>query len=259
MKPNQHVTSVLKASEILICVCRGERKLSNIARKLKYNKTSVFRILNSLAQKGLVVKDPLTRSYYPGPFLQNLSIDTSRVHDVLAYTAADEMEALCHALDETVSLVVAYESLWLVVKVIHSYQKLTFSSVAGKTGPIYTGALGKVLLAQLPKHELNDLLNKIKLTAYTETTTIDKLKLIHEVTEIRRQGYAVTIGEYEEGGSAIGVPIRHYSHPVALCVIGFETSLSKKTELVLEQLKNSQEVIESRLQTIAVHVQKEEG
>ena len=77
--------------------------------------------------------------------------------------------------------------------------------------------------------------------------TTDKIKLIEELKEIRKRGYVITLGEYVEGGAAIGVPIHHYSCPAALCAVGYEVSLPKKIDLILKHLTESRKKIESRL------------
>ena len=251
MDSNQTINSVLKASEILICLCRGERKVTDIARKLKYGKTAVFRALNSFEKKGLVVKDEVTHQYFPGPFLQALAIDTSNVHDILVHVASEEMETLCHAVDETITLVIPNGAQWFSIKVVHAYQQFALPAKAGETGPIYIGALGKVLLSQFSDTDLNLLMARIKLTAFTHTTTTDKLVLLEEIKNVRKEGYCITFSEYLEGGAAIGVPITNYSCPVALCTVGFESGLTKKTELIIKHLKESRSKIEARLEVIA--------
>ena len=74
-------------------------------------------------------------------------------------------------------------------------------------------AAGKILLACLPPDRLNRVLSG-ELERYTPQTVTDRDRLLAELGEARRLGYAVAQEEMEAGLNAVAAPIRDYSGQV---------------------------------------------
>jgi len=77
----------------------------------------------------------------------------------------------------------------------------------GREMNVHTTALGKVLLAFLPERQRTDLLRDLVLTRRTSKTIVSKAKLIAELAEVRRQGYATAEEEEYAGVRSLGAPI----------------------------------------------------
>jgi IclR family acetate operon transcriptional repressor len=77
----------------------------------------------------------------------------------------------------------------------------------GRELPAHTTALGKVLLAWLPRRELMRLLDEITLTRVTAKTIVSPQKLAQELRRIRQRGYAIADEEQESGIRALSAPI----------------------------------------------------
>ena len=75
--------------------------------------------------------------------------------------------------------------------------------------------MGRVLLAGLPEDELERLLARIELRPLTPRTITDAGALRQLLVRVRRQGYALTDQELEEGLRSIAVPIRDSAGAVA--------------------------------------------
>jgi len=73
---------------------------------------------------------------------------------------------------------------------------------------------GAVLLAALPKPELQRYLEQVQLRPRTPNTVTDKKRFREILNEVSAEGYALTSGELEEGLRSIAVP-------VLLCHFGF--------------------------------------
>ncbi len=61
---------------------------------------------------------------------------------------------------------------------------------------LHAGAPGKAYLANLPADELEDVLDRMELTRFTDNTITTRDGLLRELGRIRRQGYAVDNSEY---------------------------------------------------------------
>ncbi len=73
--------------------------------------------------------------------------------------------------------------------------------------PAHATAIGKVLLAQHSLPQLQELYPSGRLAAYTERTITDLPLLAGALQEIRRQGWALSDGELDEGLCAAAVPL----------------------------------------------------
>lgn len=84
--------------------------------------------------------------------------------------------------------------------------------------PAHSTALGKVLLAHLPKDQLNALFDQAGLTKTSPKTIDSKDRLMRGLECVRKQGYAASDGELFLGIRAIAAPIFDESGQVAAAV-----------------------------------------
>jgi DNA-binding IclR family transcriptional regulator len=76
----------------------------------------------------------------------------------------------------------------------------------GDRHPIHSTSLGKAILAFLPDAERRRLLEGA-LKERTLKTVTNNTILRRQIDEVRQRGYALEIGENEDGSMCIGVPI----------------------------------------------------
>ncbi|WP_440009794.1 IclR family transcriptional regulator [Halomicrococcus sp. SG-WS-1] len=81
----------------------------------------------------------------------------------------------------------------------------------GKRIHLHATAAGKVVLANLPEEQTNQILDQWGLPALTDNTITDRATLFDELDTIREQGFAVNREESTEGLRAVGVPIKDSS------------------------------------------------
>lgn len=106
------------------------------------------------------------------------------------------------------------------IEEVESRENIKYVNGRGFVAPLYTGAAGKILLSQLTDEKIDFLLEKMDLFAITNRTITDKDRLFFEIRKARKMGYATSFGERARGSSCISVPVRNYSVPVALSVLG---------------------------------------
>jgi DNA-binding IclR family transcriptional regulator len=75
----------------------------------------------------------------------------------------------------------------------------------GGRAPAHSVATGKAILAFLPPARLADVAATMK--RYTRRTVVGKDALAAELAQIRRRGFAVNRGEWEDGVGAIAAPV----------------------------------------------------
>jgi IclR family KDG regulon transcriptional repressor len=77
----------------------------------------------------------------------------------------------------------------------------------GNRSPLYAGASSKCLLAFSGSDFIEDYLKKTVFDPITENTIVDKSRLRLEVTAIKQNGYAESMGERTLGLGSISAPV----------------------------------------------------
>ena len=178
---------------------------TELARQLGMTKSTVFRILATLEERGYVAKDAVSARYALGPRLAALGeralsgIDLRRI-------ARPVLERLHAAFQETVNLGVLESGEIVYIDMVESPHGLRMAARIGSRHPAHSTALGKAMLAYLPEGELDALL-AVHLTAQTEETITDPDALRRELRRVREAGTAEETGENEPGARCVGVAI----------------------------------------------------
>lgn len=111
---------------------------------------------------------------------------------------------------------------------------LSISLSIGTRLPASCTSMGRVLLAALPKTELEKYLEQVELRRRTPNTVVDKKRLREILAEVARDDYALTNGELEEGLRSIAVPVRSSSGRV-FAAINISTQAGRITKTQLQK------------------------
>lgn len=170
-------------------------------------RTTVYRTLNSLEQHHMVARDE-AGSYRLGRRLLSLAAHvSSRSAKVdVAAVAQPFLDRMATELGEGIKLSVLDGELVLVLSVAQGRREYALTVAPGQRMPIHAGAASKVLLAHLPKSELDALLSR-PLTGYTPRTITDPARLRAELTRVRRNGWAQDKGENGPSIHAFAAPV----------------------------------------------------
>lgn len=98
------------------------------------------------------------------------------------------------------------------------YHHLEFTLHVGSRIPAYCSATGKVLLAFLPRPDLEEILERIDLLQRGPRTLADKKTLLAELEQVRRNGLATNDEELESALRSIAAPVRSRSGEVVAAV-----------------------------------------
>jgi DNA-binding IclR family transcriptional regulator len=208
----QRAVSLLK----MFSDAKPEWGLTELARAVGLNKTTVYRLLTALASEGLVARSPAGEAYRLGPEAIAIGARALRSNDLRTVSRAYLAE-LARRSDETATVEVLVEADVLIVDEVHSRKWLHASPSVGTRWPAHATSTGKVLLAHLSDGDRKSLLRvPLAQPARRTITTLSTLK--DELARIRTQGYATAIGELEDGYSAIGAPVRDHEGQVVAAV-----------------------------------------
>jgi DNA-binding IclR family transcriptional regulator len=202
------VRSVDRAAALLVCLADadGSASVTDLSHSLDLHKSTVSRLLSTLERRGLVEQDRESGHFRLGVGIIRLAQSAERTLDLRAI-ALPEMEALAKATHETVSLEV-FDGVAAAVAIcqIDGPNLTPMPDITGRPVAMHAIASGKVLLASLPERTVLSIARR-GLVRYTQRTITDPRALLEELATIRRRGYAVAIGEWDERLTAAAVPI----------------------------------------------------
>lgn len=202
------VRSVDRAAALLVCLADadGSASVTDLSHSLDLHKSTVSRLLSTLERRGLVEQDRESGHFRLGVGIIRLAQSAERTLD-LRTIALPEMEALAKTTHETVSLEV-FDGVGAAVAIcqIDGPNLTPMPDITGRPVAMHAIASGKVLLASLPERTVLAIARR-GLVRYTPRTITDPRALLEELATIRKRGYAVAIGEWDERITAAAVPI----------------------------------------------------
>lgn len=214
----QSVNRALRALELIAEA--GQLGVTELGRRLGVHKATASRLVATLAERGMVERDPITEKYRLGFGLIRLAGAAMASMD-LVRTARPVLEDLADRTRETVNLGVLSGDAVVYIDQVTGTRSIVAVSWVGRRTPLHCTSNGKVLLASVGDTERARLLVH-PLERETRATVTDPATLEVQLTEIRRRGYATTMEELEEGLNAVAAPIRRADGEVvaALSVSG---------------------------------------
>ncbi len=209
-KSDYAIQTVTNALRLLEAFEAGEEfGVTELARVLGLHKNNVFRLLATLEQKGYVTKSVHSDRYRLGSSCLGIGQAFARSHD-LVRRARHVLEELALETGETAHLGVLRE-----FQVVHldgaQSDRLVMTGVrVGLRFPAHCTALGKVLVACSPDGVLESydrLLVASGIEARTESTIVDRDKLVEHLRAVAARGWASDVDECEVGLSCVAAPV----------------------------------------------------
>jgi DNA-binding IclR family transcriptional regulator len=184
----------------------GELGVTELGRRLGVHKATASRLASTLAERGLVERDPATERYRLGFGLIRLA-GTAMAGLDLVTSARPVLEDLADRSRETVTLGVLAGTDVVSIDQVTGTRSIVSVSWVGKRTPLHTTSTGKVLLAFMDDGERERALST-PLERSTRRSVVDPRVLRSELDHVRRRGYAQTVEELEEGLNAVAAPVR---------------------------------------------------
>ncbi|MBC3844063.1 IclR family transcriptional regulator [Streptacidiphilus sp. 4-A2] len=236
--------TVDRALVILASLAEGPASLEQAAARIGVHKSTALRLLRTLEEHGFVHRQSDYRYRLGGKLfsLAQLALESIDVRVVAAPHLADLNERCGH----TVHLAVYEDGEVTYVDKLESRYPVRMYSRIGKRAPLTASAVGKVLLADLPEARRRELVEALEFPAYTARSLRLPGELLTELELVRKQGWAVDRGEYEETVNCVAVPIRGVDgRVIAACSVSTPTvvaPLAALRRLVPDLLRTAEAV-----------------
>jgi IclR family KDG regulon transcriptional repressor len=212
------VQSLDRAFDILELLSREQHglNLTEIGNRLDLHKSTVYRLLQALKERGYIDKSA-QGSYRLG--MEFIELSSLYLNNLELKTEAQPiLRELSSLSGNTAFLATLQESEVVYIDKMETHNSLRKYSIIGQRAPLYCTALGKSMLTGKTEEQIRSLYQERELKAFTERTIKSVDALVEEIGKIRRRGWSLDDEEYEQGLRCIGAPIRDYRDEVIAAV-----------------------------------------
>lgn len=201
------IKSLDRAMEVFEFLSEAQGKaLTTIADEMDQSPATVYRILVTLENRGLVEFDAEEQVWHIGAqafvigakFLRRTSL-VDRARPIL--------RKLMEATGETANLGVEKEGAVLFLSQVETHANIRAFFPPGTLSPMHASGIGKALLAEMDRERLARILTARGLAAFTAHTITDPDALMADLAEIRRRGFSVDNEEKNDGMRCIAAPV----------------------------------------------------
>lgn len=180
--------------------------LPDLSAELGLPRQTIHRILQQLAENGLLVRDPSRDRYAIGPRLSHLALSSLSSANQGAPVRAI-LTDLVGEIGETCNVGVLDGLEFVYLDRVECSWSLRVHLKPGSRVPAYCTSGGKVLLAHLETPLRAGLLRSRTLEAYTGSTMTTPSVLEAELDQVRTRGFAMNDEEFTVGIVGAAVPI----------------------------------------------------
>ena len=212
--------------------------LTEIGNRLNLHKSTVYRLLNSLKNRGYIEKKTSNGMYRLGlGFIELCSLYLNNLE--LKTEAEPFLRNLSSVTTQTVYLATLLDNEVIYIDKYEQFNSIRKYSIIGNRRPLYCTSLGKAFLMGMNNNLIRELYKNKELTYITPQTLTDVDSLIKDIELSRERGWTFDNEECEADIQCIGAPIYDYRNNI---IAAISTSANKS---ILKDLK---------LETVADHV-----
>jgi len=200
--------------------------LGQLTVLLGIDRSSAFRLANTLKRRGFLANPTGRKDYILGPSIWRLSRNQDWSKTLISFSH-DHLKRLALKTGETTHLAVREGNQAFFIDHCASPNQIIL--VSGQTGefvPLHSTAHGKALLADYGTAELKAIFGASGLQTYTPRTVATISQLARSCAKIKADGYAVDDQEYVEGVRCLAAPVRDQDGEV-IASIGISAPLNR--------------------------------
>jgi IclR family mhp operon transcriptional activator len=233
----------------------GPSSAQQLARTSRLNRTTCYRLLETLRQAGFVTVDEGNALFALTPQVRRLSEGVS-TRDLARQAALPPMFTLLKQVSWPSDFAVFELGAMMIRESTHAFSPFSVHrSLVGHGRSLVRSALGRAALSAAPPALRREML-EISASFVPEDARLAKDRRLIErmVARTRSDGYASSIGEFEHGISAIAVPIAGIG-PVlgSLNIVFFSSAMTPEVAArrYLRSMKQAARDIEGRWRAAA--------
>lgn len=213
----QSVDRALLLLEYITAHPEKKLTLTELAEVMELDKSSVFRILTTLSRHGLVRQEEGKKIYRPGFGIFGLA---SSIYEQMKLPAVVSpfLREIARKTSENAHLAVRSGTQAVFIDREQGTNRILTNTNIGDTEELYCTAVGKCLICDFSREELNILFSRRRLKRFTELTITDLNALSRELGEVKAKGYAVDMEEFEANVVCLACPIMNYQGKIIAAI-----------------------------------------
>ncbi|MCM3160621.1 IclR family transcriptional regulator [Metabacillus litoralis] len=224
-----------------------EQGVTDVAKSLGVSKSTVHRLLASMASEGFVYKDPRSNRYSLGTSVLTLTNLVSSQLPILN-ESVPVLNMLTERTGESSHLGILEDHHMIYLQKVECDNPTSLFTHIGKRHPIHATSIGQVILA-FQEHEVRGQLLPDKLEGYTNNTKTSHESLYEKLNLIKAEKHAVCVEELQEHVMAIAAPIFNEKGKVlaAINIVGPAKRMKSKLKshrLIEEVIRSGEKMTE---------------
>ncbi len=243
----------IQATKNTIQLFEGLRSLdgagiTELAEYTGLSKSTVHSHLNTLKNHGYVIQDG--RTYYVGLGFFEMGEYARKQHKIYDI-GRPEVDKLAEQTGELANMMVEEHGKGVYLYRAQGENAVTLDTQTGKRRYLHCTALGKAILAHLPRERVDEIVDQHGLPEQTRYTITDPESLYTELYSVREEGVAQCHQERVKGLRCVAVPILSDERVLgAISVSGPTTRMTEQRieEIVPEYLTQAANVIEINIE-----------
>ena len=225
--------SFSRSIDVLQIISDQDRAIifTDILKKSDLTRPTLYRILSSLEEEGLVHKTN-SKHYKLGSRLISLAQNALAQFDIrrIAYSALSKLR---DETGETVHLAIRSRDMMVYVDKFESKEIVRMTSMVGTLIPFHSSSVGKAYLSGIDQNQLNKILENLKFLPQTPQTSENLNKIYKDIELTKKNGYSFDNEENENGIICFGANIKdNTSFPVASVSVSIPTFRLKKDKSI---------------------------
>jgi len=190
---------------MLFTPAKSEWRVNEIVEALGYHKSSVQRLVTTLATEGFS-RGTRQRSFFKlGPcyYARKVALQSTDLRRV----ARPFLRCCVEQTQETSHLLRCGSVHVYYLDKIDSQQAIRLSTYIGQRLHLHCSGVGKALLSGMNQEEVDQVILERGLPRFTDNTITDRAHLLQELASIRQKGLSFDNEEYEVGLRCVAAPV----------------------------------------------------
>jgi DNA-binding IclR family transcriptional regulator len=208
MSDSDRIATNMRLFYILDVMAKQQSALtpSEINQHLNWPKQTVHRLCKSMVEEGFLHYDASGKRLLPSASLRTLANGLLAI-DWHASARHQILEKLSSKVKETVNFVIPEHPGMIYRDRVQTNWAFQIHLPVGSHVPFYCTASGKTYLASLTPKNRRTMVESLHLKSLTVNTVDSVEPLLHELTLVQKQGFALDNEEFYDGMIAIAVPV----------------------------------------------------
>jgi IclR family acetate operon transcriptional repressor len=201
----------------------GLMGLSQLAAESGLPLPTIHRLVRTLVDLGYLRQEP-SRQYVLGPKLIRLGESSSQM---LSLWARPHLSRLVDELGESANLAMLDGDQIVYVAQAQSRHSMRMFTEVGRRVLPHCTAVGKAIMADMPREQVRDILTRTGMPKHTENTLTDPDEFAKQLAWSAEHGYAIDEGEQEVGVRCVAVSVPNVTSRLAISVSGPATRMTE--------------------------------